>query len=230
MSIKDIEKLDTRSIEQKTYDEIKSMNSKIVGASIKTSGKSGGDLLSVTEKAAQHVVDQFGGVSTELAKLSEDQLENIGALQHNSLILREIMTVGTELLGTVPGVAAVIASISKTGFGQAAQAMIGGVLYPTSNAPVAEQEVVSRAGTEIPAEDALITFNPDDKFMMVAGTNVNGNADMAAAVSNGSGMTDAQINSLATAFAAAVVNGMRGVTITTDPLYSATSINGSRYA
>jgi hypothetical protein len=45
-------------------------------------------------------------------------------------------------------------------------------------------------------------------------------------VSGGGGITDDQINKLANAMAVA----MKGVTITTDPLYQANSVNGDRFA
>jgi hypothetical protein len=52
---------------------------------------------------------------------------------------------------------------------------------------------------------------------------------LAQALSNsvsGGGITDEQINKLANAMAVA----MKGVTITTDPLYQANSVNGDRFA
>lgn len=232
----DYDALDTRTIEQKTYDEIKSLNSKIIGTQLDKklatmpAGTTTGDLLIQTQTEASTMLERQRELAGSFAELDIASLEAAGNFHQISVSMSKLTSVALELAATIPGVGAVLQLISAAFPGMLDAA--GKVLYPNALAPVGEnlESPNAEPAQNISGADALITFNPDDKFMMVAGTNVNGNADMAAAVSNGSGMTDAQINSLATAFAAAVVNGMRGVTITTDPLYSATSINGSRYA
>jgi hypothetical protein len=61
---------------------------------------------------------------------------------------------------------------------------------------------------------------------MIAGTNAGGNQALANQLSGGGGITDDQINKLANSIAYA----MKGVTITTDSLYQANSVNGDRFA
>lgn len=60
-------------------------------------------------------------------------------------------------------------------------------------------------------DDALITFNPQDKFMAIAGTNVDGNASLAQAVQNYSGGSNGVDKTDLTMLANMIVKGMQGV-------------------
>jgi hypothetical protein len=61
---------------------------------------------------------------------------------------------------------------------------------------------------------------------MIAEQMAGGNQALANQLAGNSGISDEQINKLANAMAVA----MKGVTITTDPLYQANSVNGDRFA
>lgn len=82
--------------------------------------------------------------------------------------------------------------------------------------------------------DALITFNPQDKFMTVAGTDFDGNASLAQAVQNYAGNGNASISSndmakLAQTIAAAISNVSLNATIDM-PIGSESSMNNGRFS
>lgn len=86
--------------------------------------------------------------------------------------------------------------------------------------------------TEAPNQDFLMRSNgtvvPFTSKDDIVGAKEGGPLAQALAnsVSGGGGITDEQINKLANAMASAI----KGVTITTDPLYQANSVNGDRFA
>ena len=93
-----------------------------------------------------------------------------------------------------------------------------GTFAPTTTTEAPQQDFLMRSnGTVVP-------FTSKDD---IVGAKEGG--PLAQALSNsvsGGGITDEQINKLANAMAVA----MKGVTITTDPLYQANSVNGDRFA
>jgi hypothetical protein len=86
--------------------------------------------------------------------------------------------------------------------------------------------------------DGVVQFNPRDKFMqvndstMIAGTNVDGNRRLARQLSGGGGISDNQINRLATAIASALKETLPTVkmSVVTDQLYAANKLNRGRYS
>ena len=79
--------------------------------------------------------------------------------------------------------------------------------------------------------DALITFNPQDKFMAIAGTNVDGNASLAQAVQNYSGGSNGVDKTDLTMLANMIVKGMQGVKLEVNTGLGAPSrLNRGRFA
>lgn len=230
-----------RTTDQLIYDEIKSLNSNIVqgvlgsgAAAAATVGSTRSDL-----QAAMGNIEQF-----QKAIAGPNFAALIGATKQFSIGYVESQKLVKELEKTIPGFTTIVDGIGdiltslpvvgKT-FGaigrlisssiDAPGAMAGfGEFSTTLNEPVRSTEKV---------DDAIIQFNPQDKFMsiagsnaMIAGTSAGGNQALANQLAGNSGITDEQINKLANAMAVA----MKGVTITTDPLYQANSVNGDRFA
>ena len=92
-----------------------------------------------------------------------------------------------------------------------------GTFVPRTEAP--EQDFLMRSN------GAVVPFTSKDD---IVGAKEGGPLAQALSnsVSGGGGITDDQINKLPNAMAVA----MKGVTITTDPLYQANSVNGDRFA
>jgi hypothetical protein len=81
------------------------------------------------------------------------------------------------------------------------------------------------------ANDALITFNPQDKFMAIAGTNVDGNASLAQTVQNYSGGSNGGDQTDLTMLANMIVKGMQGVKLEVNTGLGAPSrLNRGRFA
>lgn len=230
-----------RTTDELIYHEIKSLNSNIVqgvlgsgAAAAATVGSARSDL-----QAAMGNIEQF-----QKAIAGPNFASFIGASQQFGVAYNQTTALLDELADVVPGFKTIVDGIGDIltslpivgdtlgaigrfigSIADAPGAMAGiGNFKTPLNEPVRRTEKL---------DDAVIQFNPQDKFMsiaggntMIAGTSAGGNQALANQLAGNSGITDDQINKLANAMAVA----MKGVTITTDPLYQANSVNGDRFA
>jgi len=230
-----------RTTDQLIYDEIKSLNSNIVQGVLGSASGSAAAVGSTRSDLQDAMVniEQF-----QKAIAGPNFASFIGASQQFGVAYNQTQTLLKELGDVIPGFKAITDGIADIvtslpvvgdtlgaignfigGLINAPGAMAGIGNFPTKlNAPVR---------STVEADDAVIQFNPQDKFMsiaggntMIAGTSAGGNQALANQLAGNSGITDDQINKLANA----MVVAMKGVTITTDPLYQANSVNGDRFA
>jgi hypothetical protein len=214
-----------RTTDQLIYQELQSLNSNIVKG-VLGSGAAAADTVGSTRSDLQEAtgnIEQF-----QKAITGPDFASFIGATQQFGVAVKETKSLLTEFTDVIPYLGSKIQELVpdfiKT-LADETSKLAGIGSFPTKlNAPV--DKVVK-------TEDAVIQFNPQDKFMsiaggnaMIAGTDAGGNQALANQLAGNSGISDEQINKLANAMAVA----MKGVTITTDPLYQANSVNGDRFA
>lgn len=236
-----------RTTDQLIYEEIQSLNSNIVKAVLGERGAAAavelvGDTRSDLEGAVKNVKDFQTSIS------SPGFASFLGATQQFAVVEKGVNSMLKEMSDVIPGFNKIVKGIGdiltslptvgKTlkligdfvgGVYTAAESAAGIGDYPTK----LTQPATMTARGAIAANDAVIQFNPQDKFMsiaggnaMIAGTNAGGNQALANQLSGGGGITDDQINKLANSIAYA----MKGVTITTDSLYQANSVNGDRFS
>jgi hypothetical protein len=236
-----------RTTDQLIYEEIQSLNSNIVKAILGERGASKAvELVGDTRSDLQSAVKNVKDFQTSIS--SPGFASFLGAAQQFGVVEKGVNLMLKELSGVIPGFNTIVQGIGdiltslpvvgntlkKIGdfIGRvytAAESAAGIGDYPTK----LTQPATMTARGAIAANDAVIQFNPQDKFMsiaggnaMIAGTNAGGNQALANQLSGGGGITDDQINKLANSIAYA----MKGVTITTDSLYQANSVNGDRFA
>ena len=222
-----------RTTDQLLLDEMKSLNSKIVKGVLGSGEDAAGAaaaaaLVGSTRSDLQEAV---GNIEQFQQAISGPGFASfIGATQQFGVAVKEtkslltafadiIPYLGDKLAGLIPGFIKRFTeeTIKLAGIGKFPEKL------PDAGTGVANTKL----------DDAVIQFNPQDKFMsiaggnaMIAGTNVGGNQALANQLSSSGGITDDQINKLANSIAYA----MKGVTITTDSLYQANSVNGDRFA
>lgn len=240
--------LEQRTTDQLIYEEMQSLNSNIVKAILGERGAAAAvELVGDTRSDLQSAVKNVKDFQTSIS--SPGFASFLGATQQFAEVEKGVNSMLKELSDVIPGFNTIIKGIGdiltslptvgKTlkligdfvgGVYTAAESAAGIGDYPTKLTPPATMT----ARNAVAANDAVIQFNPQDKFMsiaggnaMIAGTNAGGNQALANQLSGGGGgITDDQINKLANSIAYA----MKGVTITTDSLYQANSVNGDRFA
>ncbi len=224
-----------RTTDQLALAELKSLNSNIVKAVL-------GDREDVLGErgaaaAAKLVGDTRSDVQGAVGNIKQFQeaisgpgfAGFIGATQQFGVAVKETKSLLTDFADVIPYIGDKIAKLIPT--------FITKLVDETSKlAEIGKSRnklPVDDVGTTATMNDAIIQFNPQDKFMsiaggntMIAGTNAGGNQALANQLSGGGGITDDQINKLANSIAYA----MKGVTITTDSLYQANSVNGDRFS
>ena len=185
------------------------------------SAEAAAELVKTTSEGIQH------GFETVIGNLSETVSTTavttaVGDLVGFSEMGRQANQVAQEFAKMIPFIGNIFTLFDSTldevtAFSGMAKANAGTFAFtPTTEAP--QQDFLMRSnGTVVP-------FTSKDD---IVGAKEGG--PLAQALSNsvsGGGITDEQINKLANAMAVA----MKGVTITTDPLYQANSVNGDRFA
>jgi len=230
-----------RTTDQLIYDEIKSLNSNIVQGVLGSASGSAAAVGSTRSdlQSAMGNIEQF-----QKAIAGPNFASFIGAAQQFGVAYNQTTKLLGELADVVPGfkaitdgIADIVTSLPVVGDTLGAIGdFIGGLIdSPGAMAGIGKfPTTLPKPGQSTEKlDDAVIQFNPQDKFMsiaggntMIAGTSAGGNQALANQLAGNSGITDDQINKLANAMAVA----MKGVTITTDPLYQANSVNGDRFA
>jgi hypothetical protein len=225
-----------RTTDQLVLAEMKSLNSNIVKAVL-------GDREDVLGErgaaaAAKLVGDTRSDVQGAVGNIKQFQeaisgpgfAGFIGATQQFGVAVKETKSLLTDFADVIPYIGDKIAKLIPTFITKLVDetSKLAEIGKSRNKLPVDDGGPAS-----IAANDAVIQFNPQDKFMsiaggnaMIAGTNAGGNQALANQLSGGGGITDDQINKLANSIAYA----MKGVTITTDSLYQANSVNGDRFA
>jgi hypothetical protein len=228
-----------RTTDQLIYEEIKSLNSKIVKG-VLGSGEDAAALVGSARtdlQAAMSNIEQF-----QQAIAGENFATVIGATKQFGIAYKQSQLLVADLEKTIPGFTTIVDGIGniltslpvvgKT-FGAIGNLISSSIDAPGAMADFGEFQTQLNSPKMVKAEDAVIQFNPQDKFMsiaggnaMIAGTDAGGNQALANQLAGNSGISDEQINKLANAMAVA----MKGVTITTDPLYQSNNLNGDRFA
>ena len=184
------------------------------------SAEAAAELVKTTSEGIQH------GFETVIGNLSETVSTTavttaVGDLVGFSEMGRQANQVAQEFAKMIPFIGNIFTLFNSTldevtAFSGMAKANAGTFAF-TTEAPKQQDFLMRSNGTVVP-------FTSKDD---IVGAKEGG--PLAQALSNsvsGGGITDEQINKLANAMAVA----MKGVTITTDPLYQANSVNGDRFA
>jgi hypothetical protein len=178
------------------------------------------DLVKTTSEGIQ------SGFKTVIEKLSEtvsfpSVATAIGDVVGFSEMARQANQVATKFADMIPfigNIFTVFAATIEEATSLSGMAKSGAGTFALTTEPP-EQDFLMRSN------GAVVPFTSKDD---IVGAKEGGPLAQALSnsVSGGGGITDDQINKLANAMASA----MKGVTITTDPLYQANSVNGDRFA
>jgi hypothetical protein len=181
----------------------------------------------------ERIADAVEKLQTTMAMFTVDDAGKMVRVNQRELVeqtseafqQRFVKDLGTEMneLFTQPGVEDFMAGLA--GFGTSA------VVIRNAITSFANYLRTGQFEDDPTQNDALITFNPKDKFMAIAGTNVDGNASLAQAVQNyaggGSGVDKNDLAMLANM----IVKGMQGVTLEVNGgLGSASRLNRGRFS
>lgn len=200
-----IETTDVRTSDERIADAVEKLQTE-------------GVILNVEELEKYNVKNTAELVALTKQGLDREMIDSIGDKMQEVYSIdevKEVLSKGGSLVTAL--------NLLSTTLGGLKDILAGGELKLDTGAPSLTKK-----------EDALITFNPQDKFMAIAGTDVAGNASLAQAVQNYAGNGNASISSndmakLAQTIAAAISNVSLNATIDM-PIGSESSMNNGRFS
>jgi hypothetical protein len=228
---------DTRTTQERmadTLDQILSRGIFAMSGGIIPKSDSDADRAAASNASAEKAADLVKKTSDGIQAGFESVIKTLSETISNSDV--------AQVVGDFVGVSEMGAQANRivTEFAEMIP-LIGGILsvFTKTVGELTSLSGMAKAGagtfaltTEAPKQDFLMRSNgavvPFTSKDDIVGAKEGGPLAQALSnsVSGGGGITDDQINKLANAMASA----MKGVTITTDPLYQANSVNGDRFA
>lgn len=185
-----------------------------------------------TRTSDERIADAVEKLQTTMAMFTPDEDGNLERVKQGEIAAETADTFQTKFVNNIgtsmqavfsaPGVTTFLEGL--TSIGTAGRLFNNGVNSLISYFKTGQFQAQTQ-------NDALITFNPQDKFMAIAGTNVDGNASLAQAVQNYSGGSNGVDKTDLTMLANMIVKGMQGVKLEVNTGLGAPSrLNRGRFA